>query len=517
VVLMARIYSQTTRAIGWLGEGNAQTTAAIHSIKDIASRSWKFGIMASRLFNPLDCGKGAGIKKALRDLVDELDFQDLGAFFRQAWFSRLWVVQEACLPPELILWNGTNTLKLEDFYVSTGILLRLLMEYGLTEAMSSLIDLETSEFSVAEAFRLAQERQQFRSTKSRAKNKVAKDIWLTVQAHHEKACANPLDKIYGLLGLKDVNDPIEILVNYDNSVEELYKDFAFSYLQMGIIHVLHGAGIDTFDPRHCGRTRNLPTWVTDWASLLPKRLDRVNWKLSSAFRAATALSLILLIKKDTLPFIGVSGVQIDIVEEEVSTMDPDGMSLRDILAQRPERIISIKRRLAIKQPYPAGEDTGAAFSRTLVLDLCGVIITQQIGNWQNLGPSWAEFEHAINNKQPLVLSGNSRAERFLHTAYLAAIERSFLVTKSGYFGIGPQYIRPGDNVVVFNGDRTPFVLRRIELENCPLDEDEERNTEGEFCPDEQYQLIGDCYVHGFMDNEVVSPKWRAKQQTFWIR
>jgi hypothetical protein len=44
----------------------------------------------------------------------------------------------------------------------------------------------------------------------------------------------------------------------------------------------------------------------------------------------------------------------------------------------------------------------------------------------------------------------------------------------------------------------------------------EENAEGLFSPDEQYELIGDCYVHGFMDNEV-APEWRAKKQTFWIR
>jgi hypothetical protein len=45
----------------------------------------------------------------------------------------------------------------------------------------------------------------------------------------------------------------------------------------------------------------------------------------------------------------------------------------------------------------------------------------------------------------------------------------------------------------------------------------EENTEGRFSPDEQYELIGECYVHGFMDNEVAAPEWRAKKQTFWIR
>lgn len=31
-----------------------------------------------------------------------------------------------------------------------------------------------------------------------------------------------------------------------------------------------------------------------------------------------------------------------------------------------------------------------------------------------------------------------------------------------------------------------------------------------------WRLIGDSYVHDFMDNEVVSPEYREKAEMFWI-
>lgn len=60
------------------------------------------------------------------------------------------------------------------------------------------------------------------------------------------------------------------------------------------------------------------------------------------------------------------------------------------------------------------------------------------------------------------------------------------------------------------------------LQQAKSDEDSvyskvEGDTEERFSPDEQYELVGECYVHGLMNNEVVAPEWRAKERMFWIR
>ncbi|PMD42634.1 heterokaryon incompatibility, partial [Hyaloscypha variabilis F] len=68
VMLMAQIYSGTKSCLAWLGEANTETHAAVRTIRDLASKAWP-----------------------------QLDFKPINAFFKQAWFSRLWVVQEACL------------------------------------------------------------------------------------------------------------------------------------------------------------------------------------------------------------------------------------------------------------------------------------------------------------------------------------------------------------------------------------------------------------------------------------
>jgi hypothetical protein len=61
--------------------------------------------------------------------------------------------------------------------------------------------------------------------------------------------------------------------------------------------------------------------------------------------------------------------------------------------------------------------------------------------------------------------------------------RSFFVTHKGLMGLGPAEMQPEQVVVVLLGGRVPFVL-------CRQEED-------------RYQLVGECYTHGFMKGEAM--------------
>ena len=73
-------------------------------------------------------------------------------------------------------------------------------------------------------------------------------------------------------------------------------------------------------------------------------------------------------------------------------------------------------------------------------------------------------------------------EVYENAAQTMSRNRLSFTTKSGYMGLGPRYTQPGDQVCVFFGAKTPFILRKHEG---------------------KYRLIGDAYVHGAMDGEFV--------------
>ncbi|KAF2173691.1 hypothetical protein M409DRAFT_15966 [Zasmidium cellare ATCC 36951] len=71
-----------------------------------------------------------------------------------------------------------------------------------------------------------------------------------------------------------------------------------------------------------------------------------------------------------------------------------------------------------------------------------------------------------------------------------ALGRRFFITEKGYFGLGPETVRPGDRIAVFFGLSVPLVLRDHEESGFP-----------------SKTVLGETYVHGVMDGEVLQ-QWR---------
>ena len=63
----------------------------------------------------------------------------------------------------------------------------------------------------------------------------------------------------------------------------------------------------------------------------------------------------------------------------------------------------------------------------------------------------------------------------------AAFQEKFCSTKQGRIGLVPRGALKGDSIAVFMGADVPFVLRATDTE--------------------EYELIGECYVHGIMNGE----------------
>ena len=69
--------------------------------------------------------------------------------------------------------------------------------------------------------------------------------------------------------------------------------------------------------------------------------------------------------------------------------------------------------------------------------------------------------------------------------------RCFFVTETGYIGLGPSNLTPGDTLVVVRGAKHPFVLRK--------------------CQD-GFNLLGSSYIQGIMDGELAASKLAAGEE-----
>jgi hypothetical protein len=133
--------------------------------------------------------------------------------------------------------------------------------------------------------------------------------------------------------------------------------------------------------------------------------------------------------------------------------------------------------LQASDPYPPYKDTSLAqvLLRTISLDTLHVskFVQFQFGK-----PNWSSLSLCDEGK-------TVEFNTFSTTPYRK--NRHWFQTKQGYFGLGPSWMKPDDLVVIFDGGKTPFVLRNVVFAN------------GE--PGDTWQLVGDCFLTGWMHGD----------------
>ncbi|KAJ3545639.1 hypothetical protein NM208_g2414 [Fusarium decemcellulare] len=87
----------------------------------------------------------------------------------------------------------------------------------------------------------------------------------------------------------------------------------------------------------------------------------------------------------------------------------------------------------------------------------------------------------------------------------ATLNRRLFFTKKGYMGLGPATMKAGDAAYVFAGGHMPFIVRHAKERDVP--KVGMRNC---------HELIGDCYIHGIMDGEVMDKFEQDKRSVYLL-
>jgi hypothetical protein len=114
-----------------------------------------------------------------------------------------------------------------------------------------------------------------------------------------------------------------------------------------------------------------------------------------------------------------------------------------------------------------------------------------------LGLSWSE-EHFLrrHNTESYSLR-DCRLSFKLNTE--ATTGRRFFLSHDRRIGLGPNQMKVGDIVAVLSGANVPFILREVKLSKAATTEElAQWLRQGAV-----YQLIGECYLDGRMDGELV--------------
>jgi hypothetical protein len=135
-------------------------------------------------------------------------------------------------------------------------------------------------------------------------------------------------------------------------------------------------------------------------------------------------------------------------------------------------------------------------------------VENTLRKWKKLGD---------NGRGPIEASDTTPANvgSYIAVARTFGQMRNFVVTESVYIGLAPWDAMAGDIAVVFDCAQTPFVLRKGER-IVSAEVAEVSKMEMEHWKEEKCEIVGECYVHGLMENEILDPKFAEKRRTFWI-
>jgi hypothetical protein len=180
--------------------------------------------------------------------------------------------------------------------------------------------------------------------------------------------------------------------------------------------------------------------------------------------------------------------------------------------------------------YPTGEDPKLAFARCMLLDnrfTASPFSLRRTTSPEAMLKMWEDWCECLeDNDAPSHSSKGCSTvavkalgeKHFVYTSAILNISngRTYIITRSGYIGIGPSFAEAGDAICIFDGAQTPFILRKVSGNELVPDG---LPATGQKDPDqdrERWKIIGECYLHGFMDNEVVDSEWQEKRRRFWL-
>jgi len=481
VSLMKAIYKSASTVIIWLGESNPFVDLATELLNQ---NDWSFVNEALNTRNTAT--KMIHFRKGVTHLVT------------RPWFTRLWTFQEAVLASEVEFRCGRNQL---SYHIITG-LVRKLGDIAL-EAFIKIGFWQPGDVDRGQV----QWERIVRCRKHLAKNRELEFPKL-MKYSRVLLASNPVDKVYGMLGLASPKLQSLVPIEYGKPYQEVYVDFMRVYLTA------------EEDPLILNLTKvsveGLPSWCPNF-SCRPRYGSSIgiSWsgeKYSAGFNNSNGVGCsqskaheLRLISDTKFPvqnsavldkygnMISLQGFCVDVIsksvpfpwsEEDMKRSDPPNKAFYDWEVDCLEVFNNIA-----SQPNCSPD---AHFrTRTLMQGDYKGISSIQESDYQLLMTAHKNMGTEQENN---LLSRRSIALFYFITDY--AFGRSYFSTTNGRIGLGPADTQPGDQVCILYTATTPFILR-------PISEDPKL-----------YQWIGESYVDGIMSGEAFDLKESDQHQVF---
>jgi hypothetical protein len=501
VMRMTDIYKEANSVFAWLGCTADDSDTGMKALRSIGDDAIGAGMLELgrermlKLWDPDPEGLLASVREPFENLSKTLDLKfpqlAIKCIEERSYWERTWIVQEFSVAPDLVIACGEERLSFPQ--LCAGILF-LGMHVTLVGRNSSDADLSDpirgpllrQFFQIAgrraSTSRLIGSRRRYQKQTATYHSSLME--LLSLFSNSLKA-TDPRDRIYGILGLAPDKKVLDIKVDYQKEVHEVYTEVAKTLLMHNYTDILSWCQFPKGRP-------GLPSWVPNFSVPLrepygsyktraPPWKPLFNATLDNDVKISTQSSLC---KPNNIVM---SGFRVDTIKK-VGTEEWTQPAANWFWPGVQTFLTEIKQFLEQAQmlPKPLIQDQNfwdEAFWRIPCADQeyhgyarRRAEVTAEDGLCEVIARMYGNNSGYHDEGKKAAFSKYDGAMGFLYGV------RPFLSEK-GYVGLAPKHALPGDKVCVILGAIVPYVLRRV----------------GE----EGFELVGEAYVHGIMDGEAM--------------
>ncbi|KAH8589759.1 heterokaryon incompatibility protein-domain-containing protein [Bisporella sp. PMI_857] len=527
---MGKIYETAEVVLMWLGEEENNSNLAMELIQLLYTTVRKEG---RAVFEPERFDR-------LKDLLSNISFEQhwlaLGHLFKRPYWSRVWIIQEVLLTNHALLSCGVSKSNWDNLMQILYLLSKSSFSYLLPAAKDILLNPASLPISLAtmHARRTMGERMSFLDGLVLYRNRLATD---------------PRDHVYAILSLVEHSD---FKPDYNKPLFTLYREVAKFMIKMheslDILSACKKAQLRTFSlhtavlslTESLGKgveaarseeteaqsdseegireleninkslqEKYLPSWVPDWRDwvnesgyLLLDYSDKCyseaggnpqpqvdflddEHNLNKCYYEAGGRTKPKVHFPEDERLLVADGIRVDSIKVVSSKMTGSGSMSPAIkggwdlwhLGDHPTHL------------YGDRKQQEAAFLQTIVT---GRNLDGSKGN-RHLSANSANAMFELGLTDDGQQEGDQHpTEREYMSISLMNPWFGFCITSQGFMGRVPHGTQPGDVVAVFLGAKVPFVLRKHRSED-------------------RYFFVGECYIHGIMEGEVMNGLEKGEQ------
>lgn len=491
----ARIFEMCARGLAWLGEDPVAVEAIRYPPPSpLARRAFQVLEMlyAAEHLNQLQLVTKAGPKGFEISASYTHHVESFSKLAALPYWTRVWILQELAYPCAIDFIFASEKILVCTIETASRNFSHMFREPCCSRDIESLTAYEYADAIVSSMIQISiiiDTRIDFQPQSKRGLS-----LLYLRQAHRRKKATDPRDLVYALLGL--VGSETE----FTKQLKPDYSLAAHQVFQRATLYVLssHKTLLVLFGERGSNRDHSIPSWVPDWTSSPPEPTETpfcsYNFSIRHPYLASGDLKA--WFSQPTENVLLIDSKKVECISsafcEEVYDMWDWDLPLRPWIefARLPNSLITQGPELGSRE-----DDFWRTINCDIYLLVDNPLESRRLGqfhperhlHWWLKG--WAEAVR--NNKIQALWNG------WENMALRNNVEnRGIFTTESGALGTGSRRMQPGDEVHVLIGSSVPFILR-------PYQPSEEEAG----CPSSNqipsYTVIGECYLHGFMDGEAL--------------